>query len=222
MAINVVCPGCKSRFAVSDKFAGKTGPCPKCKQSITIPTPAAKEVVIHGPESAMPTAPGSLPPTIPFRRIDRPVGRLTWALLAAGAVATMVAAWAIGVGWRPDPPPNWILAAGGYLVAVPCVALAYAAIRDKELEPYRGRSLAIRVAICALVYGSIWLAKGVLPADATAEMWQWMFLGPLFVFPGALAAFAAFDFDWGPATLHFSCYVLVTSLLRWLAGLPPL
>ena len=138
-----------------------------------------------------------------------PVGR--WARAAA-----------IGVGWRPDPPPNWILAAGGYLVAVPCVALAYAAIRDKELEPYRGRSLAIRVAICALVYGSIWLAKGVLPADTTAEMWQWIYLGPLFVFPGALAAVATFDFDWGAATLHFSGYVLFTSFLRWLAGLPPL
>lgn len=222
MAINVVCPGCQSRFAVSEKFAGKTGPCPKCKQPITIPTPAAKEVVIHEPEPAIPTAPGSKPVTIPFRRVDKPVTTLTWVLLGAGAVVTMVTAWMIGRSWQPDPPPDWLLACGGYLVAIPCVALGYAAIRDRELEPYQGLGLLTRVAICAAVYGSIWLAKGVLPAESTAEMWQWLYLGPLFVFPGALAAYAAFDFDWGAATLHFSFYGLVTALLRWLAGLPPL
>jgi hypothetical protein len=42
------------------------------------------------------------------------------------------------------------------------------------------------------------------------------------VVPGALAALATLDLDWGPATAHFSFYVLVTALLRWLAGLPPL
>ena len=44
MAIQVLCSGCGSRFAVSDRFAGKTGPCPKCKKPITIPTPAVKAV----------------------------------------------------------------------------------------------------------------------------------------------------------------------------------
>lgn len=221
MAINVVCPNCRSRFAVSEKFAGKTGPCPKCKQPITIPTPAAKDVVVHEPEPVQPTAPGAVPVTIPFRRVEKPVGTLTWVVLAAGAVATMVAAWAVGRAWA-EPPRDWILAAGGFLVAIPCVRLGYAAIRNHELEPYRGRSLVIRVLICAVVYGSLWLAKGVLPADSTAEMWQWLYLAPMFAFPGALAAYAAFDLDWGPATAHFSLYVLVTAFLRWLAGAPPL
>jgi hypothetical protein len=222
MAINVVCPGCKSRFAVSDQYAGKTGPCPKCKQPITIPTPAATSVVIHEPEAPVPVKPGSLPPTIPFRRVERPVSGLTWTLIACGSLATLVTAWLVGRAWAPDSPPAWLLAAGGYAVAVPCVALAYAAIRDRELEPYRGGSLALRVLICAAVYGTLWLVKGMLPADATAEMWQWLYLGPIFVFPGALAALATLDFDWGPATLHFSCYALVTAFLRWLVGLPPL
>ena len=31
MAIKVLCPGCRTLFTVSDKFAGRTGPCPKCK-----------------------------------------------------------------------------------------------------------------------------------------------------------------------------------------------
>ena len=34
MAIDVTCPSCHTRFQVSDKFAGKSGPCPKCKNTI--------------------------------------------------------------------------------------------------------------------------------------------------------------------------------------------
>ncbi len=49
MAILVVCPGCKKSFNVDDKFAGKTGPCPKCKTKITIPEKKA-EVKIHAPD----------------------------------------------------------------------------------------------------------------------------------------------------------------------------
>src|SRR6187401_2984774 len=50
MAIDVTCASCKTRFQVSDKFAGKQGPCPKCKKIITVPT-KKDEVVIHVPES---------------------------------------------------------------------------------------------------------------------------------------------------------------------------
>ena len=49
-------------------------------------------------------------------------------------------------------------------------------------------------------------------------MWQWFYLGPLFMAAGSLAAFAAFDLDWGNAAAHFSFYVLFSALLRWLAG----
>jgi hypothetical protein len=37
MPIHVVCPICKAEFNVSDKFAGRQGPCPKCKSPIKIP-----------------------------------------------------------------------------------------------------------------------------------------------------------------------------------------
>ena len=47
MAILVVCQGCRARFQVSDQFAGKSGPCPKCKAVIKIPT-KSEEVTVHG------------------------------------------------------------------------------------------------------------------------------------------------------------------------------
>ncbi len=49
MAIVVVCPSCHARFQVSEKFAGKQGPCPKCKGLINIPA-LEDEVKIHAPE----------------------------------------------------------------------------------------------------------------------------------------------------------------------------
>ena len=51
MAIAVLCPGCKSQFTVSDQYAGRTGPCPKCKKPITIPAVTAAAVTIHEPEA---------------------------------------------------------------------------------------------------------------------------------------------------------------------------
>lgn len=53
MAIDVTCAACKTRFQVSDKFAGKQGPCPKCKAIITVPA-KKDEVVIHAPEGSGP------------------------------------------------------------------------------------------------------------------------------------------------------------------------
>ena len=49
MPISVVCPSCKARFNVSEKFAGQKGPCPKCKQPIVIPA-VQEEVKVHVPE----------------------------------------------------------------------------------------------------------------------------------------------------------------------------
>jgi hypothetical protein len=49
MPINIVCPGCRKRFAVSEKFAGQQGPCPNCKTAISIPK-QEDEVVVHAPE----------------------------------------------------------------------------------------------------------------------------------------------------------------------------
>jgi hypothetical protein len=222
MAIQVLCTGCGSRFSVSDQYAGRTGPCPKCKKPITVPTPAVKAVTIHEPEPATRTAPGQRPLTVPFKRVEMPVSARTWTLTAAGAAGLLGTAWIVGRMTRPDGPPAWLLLSAAFLVALPCAVLGYAALRERELEPYRGRSLAMRCLVCAAVYAGLWALKGMLPADMTAEMWQWVFLGPLFLVPGALAALAALDLDWGSAAAHFSFYVLVTALLRWLAGLSPL
>lgn len=223
MPIQVVCPGCKGRFTVSDQFAGRTGPCPKCKQSITIPAPAAKAVTIHEPEAPAASSQGSgRAPLAPITSTERPVSTLQFVVVAVGAVACLIFTLLARVAWQPGQAPQWALAAAAVLLAFPCAAIGYRITRNRELEPYRGRSLAIRVTICALVYAALWGVRALVPAEMTTEMWQWLYVAPIFFGIGGLASHAAFDLALGEAVAHFSLYVLVTATLRWLAGFPPI
>jgi hypothetical protein len=49
MPILVACPSCGKRFKAGNKYAGKTGLCPNCKQPIKVPA-KRKEVIIQAPE----------------------------------------------------------------------------------------------------------------------------------------------------------------------------
>jgi hypothetical protein len=227
MPIPVICPGCKARFNVSDQFAGRTGPCPKCKAPIKIPTPAARSVTIHEPDAPVASSAGTgKAPTAPLKRRDKPVRVLALVWAAVGAVACMGVAAVLPLVFPPNGKdstiPPWLLLAGAFAVAVPSVMLGYAAVRNRELEPWRGSAFAKRALACAAVYASLWGLRGLLPPDQTAEMWNWFYLGPLFVAAGGLAAFATLDLDWGSAMVHFSFYVLFSALLRSLAKLMPL
>jgi hypothetical protein len=222
MPIQVVCSGCKTRFSVSEQYAGRTGPCPKCKKPITIPKPAVDSVVIHEPErvAGPATAPGAIP-LKPLPKRDRPVPIPSILAILAGLAITLAASWGIGRAWAGSPP--WTvqaIAAAG--IAIPCVLVGYAMVRDRDLEPWRGRNLLLRAAVCAAVYAGLWGVRGFLPEETVREMWQWLVVGPFFVFAGALAALASLEIDWGPAVVHYSLYLLVTATMRWLAGLSPL
>ncbi|MBM4022095.1 MAG: hypothetical protein FJ284_07625 [Planctomycetes bacterium] len=233
MPIALICPGCKARFSVSDQFAGRTGPCPKCKQPIKVPEVAVKSVVIHEPDRPVATSAGTgRPPTAPLKSRDRPVPLGAFLATAVAAVVSMGIAFLLPTIFPPVPAggetpaktgiPSWLLLLGAFAVAVPTVRLGYAAVRNRELEPYRGRPLLLRTLACAAVYAILWGVRGLIPAEQTAEMWQWIMLGPLFVAAGGLAALATLDLEPGPAGVHFSFYVLFTALLRWLCDLAPL
>ena len=224
MPIPVFCSGCKSRFTVSDKFAGRTGPCPKCKQPITIPTPAVREVTIHDPtgEAAAAKGPGRIT-TVPLPSLEQPVPPERIAFVGVAAACLLVVA--VVVGWifpPPAGPPVWLLGTAAIAIAYPAVLVGYEAFRDRGLEPHSGRELLLRALACAAVYAGLWAAKGMLPPDLTRDFWQWIYIGPPFLFAGSLAALAALELDWGQAVTHYSFYVLYTAVLRWLAGLSPL
>ena len=220
MPISVTCGSCKTRFSVSENFAGQTGPCPNCKKPLTVPK--ADAVQIHEPDAPTATAAGGQFPTKPLPKRNKPVSTIALLLSGGLALASFEGAAAARIVFSPGGAPAWLQGAAAVVVALPCVLIGYAMVRNRDLEPYTGKGLLLRALICSIVYAALWGGHAFLPPEATQEMWQWLFIGPLFFGIGALAALASLELDWGPATVHFSLYVLITVTLRWIAGFPPL
>ena len=199
MPIAIICPGCHSRFQVSEKFGGKQGPCPKCKTIINIPK-ASEQVKIAEPDDY-----GGAKDTkgrLVLKPIEREETRLgTNAAVAIGAVClvTLGLAWMIGrasltevdTGAGPHSVadvPWLVLAIGAVLLAPPLVLAGYSFLRDDELEPYRGPALWIRALLCAAVYAGLWGAYAFLHAHGYLSGPQsWLFAGPLFFVGGGAA-----------------------------------
>lgn len=219
MSILVVCSGCHSRFQVGDQFAGKSGPCPKCKKVIQIPRANETEVKFHGVASfgrGGRDAQGKLV-LKPISRSEAKVGPLGWAGIAVGAIAVVAVAWLGGRVWQ-----SHIAIRGLGLLAItpPMVIAAYSFLRDDEREPYRRSSLLLRAAICSVVYVGLWGVYGhVAPRVLTGDIWNWVFVAPPFLITGALVALASLDLDFGSGFFHYAFFVLVSMFLRWAAGM---
>ncbi len=246
MPIPVVCPGCKASFNVSDKFAGKQGPCPKCKTVISIPKPdpakkPVDEVKIGEPE---PAAGGKSktgrPSTKPLMRTDLKLSPVAIGAIVGVILALFVAAYfARGFVMSPYPLTGeqqllpelkgpydsqilrgyMLRGVGLLLVALPIVWAGYQVLRDDELEPYRGRSLYMRIGVCVFVYLLLWGVYAVIPADYTSAWYMWLVMAPPLLAVGFAAAYFCFDFDPTSALTHFLSFAVVTLLLGMTAGL---
>ena len=220
MPIDVLCTGCRTRFRVSEKYAGRTGPCPKCKKPITIPT-ADQGVKIHEPEPAAASSATGQMPTKPIPKRDRPIPLIALVLCGAATLVAVVLALLARLLWGPGATPTPVLAGAALVTAITTSLVGYAMVRNRDLEPFRGRELLLRTVSCGIIYAGLWWVRTVLPAESTLEIWQWLYIGPLFFAAGGVAALASFELEWSPAVLHFSLYLLCTAILRWLAGFTP-
>jgi hypothetical protein len=227
MAILVVCQDCKTRFQVSEKFAGKQGPCPKCKAVITIPK-LDEQVVIHAPEEysgggavAAKDASGRAV----LKPISREKSKLQPVVLAASA-AGVLAALLVAFLLRGQNPSLWILGAGALLLAPPLVLAGYFAMRDAESEPYRGVSLWLRAGIVSLAYAGLWgiaaLFSTFVYTEGPPEVWQLAPPVAIMLVAGTIAALATLDLEPANAFFHYAFYLVVTVLLRVVMGLSPL
>jgi hypothetical protein len=219
MAIRVTCPGCHKRFKVSDQFAGRSGPCPNCKTVIRVPT-KDEEVKLHGPESFGAGVRGAVT-TKPILREETSLSPVFLVSIGVGALVVLVVTAILGRAGFFEKLTVLKSTVGLILVSPPLVIAAYSFLRDEEdLDPYRGKALYLRAAICAAAYIGLWGVYGFVPARyMTGELWQWLFVVPPFLVAGGLVAFATLDLDFGSGFFHYCFYLLVTVLLRWLAGL---
>jgi len=220
MAITVVCVKCRARFSVDEKFAGRTGPCPKCKAPIRIPT-KKEEVKIFGGEDFA-TGGRNAAGKLVLKPITRSETRFQTGpalIIAAAVLGVFLLAW-LGGGVLAE---SMVVSTVALLVvSPPLVVAAYAFLRDDEKEPYEGKELLVRAAACALGFILLWGVFSYLTDSnlITGELWQWLFVVPPFVALGGALPTLALDLDYGDGVFHYTFYMLVTLALRWTAGMP--
>lgn len=221
MPIAVTCPKCLTRFSVNEKFAGKKGPCPKCKNEITIPE-LTEQVVIHAPPDAAPKDSKGQSILKPIKRKEAKFSRaLIW-----GSVGGVIGAILLAIGMRlTGGTPIILRIIVALAVAPPLVRFGYAISRDSELEPYVGRELWNRVWITSAVLAATWLIyvfvmPYVLDIDYASEMGllaSGISLVVMLAF-GSIAAMAAFELEFFGGMIIAGVYVAATLLLAILGA----
>ena len=221
MSIQVTCPSCLKRFQVSDKFAGKTGPCPACKKPIKIPD-KDEQVVVHAPDDGAPKDSKGRSVLKPITMKD-PELTNRMLLIAGGCVFGVVA---ISLGFRlSGGTPLWAQLLGIVLMAPPLVRIGYSFVHDRELAPYTGIELRNRVLICSALLVATWLVYFFVPAyvlelDSPQEM-SWTTVGITFCMMGVLGAFASvacFELEFLSGLIHASFYYAVVIITALIAG----
>lgn len=221
MPIAVTCTGCRTRFTVGDQFAGKEGPCPKCKVSIKIPA-ANEQVVIHAPTTSGPVDSKGRSVLKPIFREETKLSSVQIAIIVGGIALSLIGAL-VARFMVPDkanfPMPMLIL--GLIAIAPPLTYAGYSFLRDQELEPFRGTALYARTGIAAACFALLWvlfplgeyanLSEPSLAVSAISIV--------VMTILGGGIALVAFDFDYLMGTVLFSLYLLACLILRVIAGL---
>jgi len=216
MPISVVCPGCFKRFQVSEKFAGKRGPCPSCKTIIDIPK---EQLVVHAPEEFV-----SGGKTIKGRTILAPLTRVNtefklrdilWA--SGGLVAVFLLAAVLG---HLVPGSNLLGLVGLLLIAFPLVFFGQRLLKDADdLHPLEMSEILRKCAICGGAYAILWVCFEFLAKYMQADVvFVAVYLVPFALF-SLFVAHVVFDFDFARGLFHYLFFFVPVILLRGLLGL---
>ncbi|HEX3601691.1 MAG TPA: hypothetical protein VHU84_16175 [Lacipirellulaceae bacterium] len=231
MPIPVTCPGCLKRFSVADKFAGKQGPCPNCKKTITIPK-LEEQVVIHAPDHSESGAVGAggRHALKTYKRTDSKFKPLVFTSVVGFVLVAILIALVIR---SSGPPEVWLKTLAAVMLGPPIAWAGYTFLRDPELEAYQGTSHALRALACGLAFALMWAVywfiayhwagpDGLTNPKKGLEIYQLVLLCAIVVGIGTFAAFASFDLDPGSAFFLCAMYFAVTVVLRLIAHLPAL
>jgi len=228
MAIDVTCTKCHTRFQVSEKFAGKSGPCPKCKNVIKIPE-KKDEVVIHAPEDFGPKGTTGAPVFKPITRTEVRLSTPQIAIIIGSVLVVLLVAVVMRVQFH-GKVPQLVTFLGSILLGPPLAFATYTFLRDEELEPFRGTEVLVRSLACGLAFAAIWGAYWLIfaywydfkPLPTSEPNWQIMAaVIPAMIAVGAFVSQASFELEVTTGALHYSTYLIATVLLRLIMGMDP-
>jgi hypothetical protein len=219
MPIRVTCTKCHTRFNVSDKFAGKEGPCPKCKTKIRVPD-QAEEVVIAAPKASGPLDSKGRPVLKPIRRKETILSGVQITLIIASIVGFLAAALVMRVMITDKADfPYWLLGLSAFAIAPALVYVAYAFLRNQELEPFRGQELWARVLICSAIYALAWMAMPLacFAFDDSYEIGSYVIAAVVMFGIGGVTGMFSLDLDYLMGTVHYGLYLGACLVGRWIA-----
>jgi hypothetical protein len=221
MSIRVTCGHCHTRFNVSEKFAGKEGPCPKCKKMIRVPA-KEEEVVIAAPDTGVKDSKGRSI-VKPIRRAETKLSQVQLTIIGVCVVGFLLAALMLRVmtGGAPDKFPVWLLGMAALLIAPPIIYVAYQMLRDTDLGTFDNNELRNRVLICTAIYSLLWLGLfiGKYVFNDNWELGSWLTgMIPMLAL-GATAGMLLFDMEFLLGLVHYGMYVGICLIGRWIAGI---
>ncbi len=221
MPIRVTCSHCRTRFNVSDKFAGKEGPCPKCKKTIRVPD-KNEEVVIQAPDTGPKDSQGRAI-VKPIRRVETKLTQVQLTIIGVCVVGFLLAALMFRVvsGGDPSKFPEWLLGIAALLIAPPIIYAAFQLLRDTELGTFENSELRNRVLICTAIYALLWLGLpiGKYIFNDKWELGSWLTGVIPMLAIGATAGSLLFDVEFLLGLVHYGMYLGVCLLGRWIAGI---
>lgn len=221
MAIRVTCSKCHTRFNVSEKFAGKEGPCPKCKHKIKIPS-KSEEVVIHEPEISGPKSITGEAVLNPIRRKEVKLTSVHITVIVSLIVLFLICALLFNLFFLDKHAfPQWLLWISSVVIAPPICLAGYFMLRDQELDGYVGRELLNRVLVCSAIYALLWFAMplGKYAFSDSYETGSWILALILMAGGGAAAGMLCFDLDYLMGLVHYGLYLTLCLVGRLVAGI---
>ena len=221
MPIRVTCTACHTRFNVSDKFAGKEGPCPKCKKTIRVPD-KSEEVVIEAPETSGPKDSAGRSVLKPIGRSETKISSVQITIIAACILGFLLAALMLRITLGNDISkfPTWLMYVAAIAMAPPIVYVAYNLLRDQELGSFGSSELRNRVLICSAIYALLWFSMPLAKIAFDDHYGLATCIAALvpMLGIGAATGMLVFDLDYLLGLVHYGMYLGICLIGRWISG----
>ena len=221
MSIRVTCQKCHTRFNVSEKFAGKEGPCPKCKTKIRIPS-KSEQVVVHEPEMSGPKTKTGESVLKPIRRKEMVLTGVHITMIICLIVLFLICALVFNFTFDDKHAfPSWVLWISAIVMGPPICLAGYFMLRNQELGGYVGKELWVRILICSAIYALLWIAMpiGKYAFSDSYESGSWILALVIMAGGGAAAGMLSFDIDYLMGLVHYGLYLGLCILGRFVAGI---
>ena len=218
MPLHVICPGCLKRFQVSERFAGKQGPCPNCAAIISIPKEAVSILETDGTESNNDEEQRVISP--PLTRIDMEFDPVQAKRYMLGVLGVLLLAFLLGCIPMYAVFRSLLGLLGLCLVAFPMVLFGYHFLRDREqIFAFTGEELYRRTGTVAAGYVILWFGFEYCLAAIQADLVVACFYFSAFAVLATLLCHPLLQMNTSDAFLHYGIFAFSVVFLRFLIGL---